>query len=89
MEPTDSQEVESFDGIKTTAVADTTRSGPQLGYSNRIYNITIEPLDRGYIVHVSCRAFAFSTKEELIAKLTLYINDPSTTIKKWEDGTLF
>ena len=79
MEPTDSQEVESFDDIKTTAVADTTRNGPQLGDIGQTYPINIEPLDRGYVVRIGCSSFAFSTKEELITKLTEYINNPIDT----------
>lgn len=56
---------------------------------NRIRKITIEELNRGFIVNVGCSTFAFSTKDELITILTEYINEPNLTEKKWHAGDLF
>jgi hypothetical protein len=57
--------------------------------SNKINTIEIEELNRGYIVRVGCQRFAFSQKEELVKKLTEYINEPYKTEKKWYEGSLF
>lgn len=56
---------------------------------NKIKKFDIEQLDRGYVVNVGCHTFAFSTKEELLAKLTEYINEPARTERKWFDDNLF
>jgi hypothetical protein len=56
---------------------------------NKIKQINIEELNRGYIVRVGCHTFAISTKAELTTKLTEYINEPAKTEKKWYSGDLF
>lgn len=56
---------------------------------NKIRQINIEQLNRGYIVRVGCQNFAFSTKAELIGKLTQYIDEPNKTEEKWNKGDLF
>lgn len=56
---------------------------------NKIRQINIEEVNRGYIVRVGCHTFAISTKAELTAKLTEYINEPAKTEKKWYSGDLF
>lgn len=49
----------------------------------------IQQLSSGYVVSVGCQSFAFSTKEEMTAKLMEYINAPAATEKKWFSGKLF
>ena len=56
---------------------------------NKIRQINIEEVNRGYIVRVGCHTFAISTKAELTNKLTEYINEPAKTEKKWFAGDLF
>ena len=56
---------------------------------NKIRQINIEEVNRGYIVRVGCHTFAISTKAELTTKLTEYINEPAKTEKKWYSGDLF
>jgi len=56
---------------------------------NKIRQINIEEVNRGFIVRVGCHTFAISTKAELTTKLTEYINEPAKTEKKWYDGDLF
>lgn len=56
---------------------------------NKIWPIKIEELNRGYLVHIGCHSFAFSTKEELTVKIVEYINNPAETEKKWFEGKLF
>jgi hypothetical protein len=56
---------------------------------NKIRQINIEEVSRGYIVRVGCHTFAISTKAELTTKLTEYINEPTKTEKKWFSGDLF
>ena len=56
---------------------------------NKIRQINIEEVNRGFIVKVGCHTFAISTKAELTTKLTEYINEPNKTEKKWYEGDLF
>jgi hypothetical protein len=56
---------------------------------NKIRQINIEEVNRGFIVRVGCHTFAISTKAELTTKLTEYINEPDKTEKKWYNGDLF
>ena len=56
---------------------------------NRSRRITIQELNRGYVVEVGCHSFAISEKAELTAKLVEYINNPSATEQKWFEGNLF
>jgi hypothetical protein len=56
---------------------------------NKMRQISIEEMDRGFIVRVGCQTFAISTKSELTTKLLEYINDPDQTEKRWNDGKLF
>ena len=56
---------------------------------NKIRQISIEEVDRGYIVRVDCHTFAISTKAELTTKLTESIYEPAKTEKKWYSGDLF
>lgn len=48
-----------------------------------IREITIKPLDYGFIVKVGCQSFAMETKETVVEKLTTYLNNPSDTEVKW------
>jgi hypothetical protein len=56
---------------------------------NKIRQINIEEVNRGFVVRVGCHTFAISTKAELTTKLTEYINEPDKTEKKWYAGDLF
>ena len=56
---------------------------------NKIRQINIEELNRGFIVRIGCHTFAISTKAELTTRLIEYINEPSNTEKKWYAGDLF
>lgn len=55
----------------------------------KIREIRIEQLAYGFIVRVGCKSFAIETKEQLIKKLTQYINNPEETEKLWDSGKLF
>lgn len=56
---------------------------------NKIKQINIEEVNRGYIVRVGCHTFAIGTKAELTSKLAEYINEPLKTEEKWFSGELF
>lgn len=56
---------------------------------NKIRQINIEEVNRGYFVRIGCQTFAIGTKAELISNLTEYINEPTKTEKKWFSGELF
>jgi len=62
---------------------------PTPSLSNKIRQINIEEVNRGFIVRVGCHTFAISTKAELTTKLTEYINEPDKTEQKWYAGNLF
>ena len=51
--------------------------------------ISVEPMDLGYIVRVGCQTFAVETKESLIEKFTKYINDPIGVEKEWMKNRKF
>lgn len=55
----------------------------------RINEISISEVDRGYIVRVGCKTFAISSKTELMDLLIEYINNPKETEKKYYEGKLF
>lgn len=42
----------------------------------KMREISINPLDNGYVVRVGCQSFAVMTKEDLIKKLIAYIQNP-------------
>jgi len=48
-----------------------------------MYDISITPLDFGFIVKVGCKRFAIESKDRLINELTHYINNPSEAYKDW------
>ena len=49
----------------------------------KIHDIEIEFFDRGCVVRVGCKSFAFESVEEAIAELTAYIKDPIGVGKKY------
>lgn len=49
----------------------------QLGYKvSKIEDISIQQLDRGFIVRVGCQTMAISNVHELVNKLTAYLMQP-------------
>jgi len=62
---------------------------PPNGQVNKIRQINIEEVNRGFIVRVGCHTFAISTRAELTTKLTEYINEPEKTEQKWFKNELF
>lgn len=83
--------------VSTNAVAqDCVAREPQALYMHeptphmpRMREIKISALDRGFVVQVGCQSFAIQTKEDLIAKLVQYINDPMGTEEKYHKGEFF
>ncbi len=61
----------------------------QMPPRNKAKQITIEPLDRGFVAQVGCQTFAFVDKAEFIEKLTKYLDDPNGTERAWFNGELF
>ena len=49
----------------------------------KIHEVGITFLDRGCVVRVGCKSFAFKSVEEAIAELTAYIKDPIGVGKKY------
>jgi len=56
---------------------------------NTMRHLKIIQQDYGYCVEVGCNTMAIESKETLIKALTEYINDPSSTEKKFTEGKLF
>lgn len=57
--------------------------------SSKAREISIHPLDRGYMVKVGCTTVAITTIAELIEKLTEYLKDPAVTEEKFNKGEFF
>ena len=47
------------------------------------YDVNIKFLDKGCVVHVGCKAFAFNTNEEMLKELKEYIINPSDKTKEY------
>lgn len=73
-------------GERRTSIPDCSSS---ITKSNKIREIVIRQVDRGYIVNVGCHTFAISSSEELISKISEYVNEPLKTEDKWFKGKLF
>lgn len=61
----------------------------ELRSSNLIREIKIHELSRGYNVEVGCQKFAFARADEMLLKITEYVNKPAETEKLWREGKLF
>jgi hypothetical protein len=57
--------------------------------SNKMREVNIKELSRGFVVKVGCQSYAFTKKSEMIGKLIEYINNPAETECKWNNGNLF
>ena len=49
----------------------------------KIHEVGITFLDRGCLVSVGCKSFAFESAEKAIAELTAYIKDPIGVVEKY------
>jgi hypothetical protein len=59
-----------------------THTGEQINQL-KIHEVGITFLDRGCLVSVGCKSFAFENHEEAIAELIAYIKDPIGVGKKY------
>jgi len=66
-----------------------TRVDPPMPPPNKAKRITIEPLDRGFVVQVGCQTFAFIDLAELMKNLHKYLEDPNKVERAWFNGELF
>ena len=57
--------------------------------TNDKYNITIKEIDRGYIVEVGCKSFAFDNKQIMMNYLNIYLNDREGSEEKFNKGEFF
>ena len=53
------------------------------------HRVTISPLDRGCVVEVGCKSFAFETMDAAIFYVSKYLKDPKGTVDKFWRDTLF
>ena len=53
------------------------------------YTVNIRTLDRGYLVEVGCKSFAFTSREELLDLLGKYLNDSQEIEKSFFSNKLF
>ncbi len=49
------------------------------------YEIRLQFLSRGCIVHVGCKAIAFETVESAMREVNEYVNNTYETQKKWRE----
>jgi hypothetical protein len=57
-----------------------------LGYGNKVlqeYEIRLQFLSRGCVVHVGCKTIAFETIESAMKELNEYVNNTHETQQKW------
>ena len=59
-----------------------THTGEQINLL-KIHEVGITFLDRGCLVSVGCKSFAFESAEKAIAELTAYTKDPIEVGKKY------
>lgn len=45
--------------------------------------ISIEPLNRGFVVRVGCQSLAVSSKQELVKLFNAYMENPKKVEKDW------
>ena len=55
---------------------------------DKIRNITIRELNRGFIIDVGCHSFAITNVSDVIKYLTEYLNNPNQTEKNWFSNKL-
>lgn len=56
---------------------------------DRIYNVGIQQVDRGYLVTVGCKTLVFENADALVINLSAYLKNPAEVQKKFEAGELF
>ena len=67
-----------------TAVPEPTEEyKPRNGELLREYEIKLQFLSRGCIVHVGCKSIAFETVESAMAEVNEYVNNTYEVQKKW------
>lgn len=49
------------------------------------HDIMIKIADKGAIVKVGCKTFAFSSIEAAMGEINSYINDPHKALEDWKD----
>lgn len=54
----------------------------------KIRNIYLQQLDKGFLIEVGCQRIAISSKKKLIRLLTQYIENPSETENLYNQGKL-
>ena len=47
------------------------------------HQISISPLDYGYVVRIGCQGFAVESVETLIVKLNTHLRNPDQVSKDW------
>ena len=50
------------------------------------YQISIYPLDYGYMVEIGCQKFAIENVENLIERLSAYLRTPQEVITQWNES---
>ncbi len=80
---------ESFETSDEIDISEDARRPLADDRDNKIRDIHIKEVHRGYIVDIGCHKFAISTGDELIKKLGEYVKSPSKTEEKWFKGELF
>jgi hypothetical protein len=66
-----------------TPIAETRDYTPKNEDLLREYEIKIQFLSRGCIIHVGCKSIAFESVENAMKELNEYINNTSNVQKKW------
>lgn len=60
---------------------------PYPSYSSR-HQITINPLNFGYLVNIGCNTFAIENVESLVSKLNSYLRNPEEVEGNWLENKI-
>jgi hypothetical protein len=67
-----------------------TMKQPIAEYKDRAdYEVNIRQVNNGFIINVGCQTFVFKKFETASKYMAMYFENPSETILKYYDGTLF
>lgn len=50
--------------------------------------ISIQPMNYGFVVRVGCQTFVFETAEKMMTNLNSYLADPDGIERAWLNGSL-
>jgi len=81
--------MDTTEPITANRVAYSEQIGQAPQRPNKMRNVEIRELDKGYFVQVGCQTIAIASASQLISLLAQYIANPNEVEQKYMDGKLF